>query len=98
MPAKLITFTATSPNSANYCWRYLTSDVLHGPAVTTIFVCSEPEDGLAPKLAPGYSGFLDDFEMLAVTLLHLTHKILAVISSVSSEGNIGILLWTPGLT
>ena len=44
-------------------------------AVTTTFVCSEPEDGLAPdsdyrsispllfSLAPGYSGFLADFEV-----------------------------------
>jgi len=59
MPAKLVTFTATPPNSANY----ITADVPHGPAVTATFVCSEPEDGLAPDpLFCSYSGFLADFE------------------------------------
>ena len=105
MPAKLITFTATSPNSANYWWKHLIS-------VATTFVCSE--DGLAPTLTVTigqypicslvtlqagtrlfwFPGWLWRW---AVTLLHKTHKILAVISSVSSEGNIGILLWTSWL-
>ena len=48
-------------------------------------------------MVPGYSGFLADFEMRAVALLHKTYKILAVIGSVSSEGNIGILLWNSWL-
>ena len=29
MPAKLIIFNVTSPNSANYSWRNLTSGLLH---------------------------------------------------------------------
>ena len=63
MPAKLITFIPTSPNSANYWWRHLTADVPHGPAVTITFVCSEPDDRLAPDpLFFSYSGFLADFE------------------------------------
>ena len=87
MPAKLSTFT--SPNSANYWWRHLT-DVPFGPAVTTTFVCSEPEDGLAPDPSFfSYSGFLSWIWRWTVTL---PHKILAVISSVSSEDNIGMLL------
>ena len=47
MPVKLITFTGTSPNSDNYWWRHLTAGVPMALAVTTTFVCSEPEDGLA---------------------------------------------------
>ena len=47
MPAKLITFTAILPNIANYC-RYLTAGVPIALAVTTAFICSVPEDGLAP--------------------------------------------------
>ena len=57
-------------------------------AVTASFVCSEPEDGLAPdSLASGCAGFLADFEVelsdfltrslqpLAVSLLKLSCQI-----------------------
>ena len=77
------------------------------PAVTTTFVCSEPEDGLAPN-SDHRSISLLFFSQAAIwhqailvswlTLkLSLPHNILAMISSVSSEGNIGILLWTSWL-
>ena len=62
-------------------------------AVTTTFVCSESEDGVSPLFfsqAPSWHQAIL-FSSWAVTF---PHKILAVISNVSSEGNIGILLWT----
>ena len=51
MPAKLITFTATSPNSVTVLITdedTLTARAVMALAVTTTIVCSEPEDGLAP--------------------------------------------------
>ena len=74
-------------------------------AVTTTFVCSEPEDGLAPysdhrSISPlFFSQVPSRHQAILVSWLTLkfichTYKILAVISSVSSEGNIDILLWT----
>ena len=106
MPVKLITFTATSPNSANHWWWHLTAGVPMALAVTTTCVCSKPENELTPdsdyrsispcclvRLQAGtrlfwFPGWLWSW---AVTL---PHKILAVVSSVSWDSNIGILLWT----
>jgi len=101
----IITFTATSPNSANYWWRHLTAGVPMALAVTTTFVCSEPEDGLAPdsdhrSLSPLFISQTPSWHhAILVSWLtlklrcYIPHKILAVISSVSSEGSICILLW-----
>ena len=110
MPAKPITLTAISPNSANYWQRHLTAGVPMALAVTTTFVCSEPEDELAPNSdhmtsiprlffsqAPAGTKLFWFPRWLWNWAVTLPHKILAIISSVSSEDNIGVLLWTSWL-
>ena len=75
-------------------------------AVTTTFVCSEPEDGLAPdsdhrSISPLFFSQASSWHQ-AVLVSWLTLKLSCHTSSqdpcsVSSEGNVGILLWTSWL-
>ena len=104
MAAKLITFTATSPNSANYWWRHVTAVVPHGPGSNHNFGLLRARGWISTWQWPISIGQYIPFVLQLGSRLFwfpgwlwsravtLPHKILAVISIVSH--NIDILLWT----